>query len=102
MQSISRLMNDLVPRHQLDSALLVRQVLSAYYEHEDLINIGAYRKGANKLVDAAIDLLDDVNTFLKQRVDERVSLQQNADALIALAKKIAARMMAAPAATFNK
>jgi flagellum-specific ATP synthase len=68
--------------------------MAAYRDHEDLISIGAYRKGANKTVDAAIDLWDDINRFLRQRVDEKSTLAESTELLMALHKKIQAKMAA--------
>jgi flagellum-specific ATP synthase len=92
LDSISRLMSDITPRRQQDAALAVRELMAAYRDHEDLISIGAYRKGANKAVDAAIDLWDEINRFLKQRVDESTTLTQSVESLMTLHKKIQARM----------
>jgi flagellum-specific ATP synthase len=92
LDSISRLMSDITPRPQQDAALAVRELMAAYRDHEDLISIGAYRKGANKAVDAAIDLWDEINRFLKQRVDESTTLTQSVESLMTLHKKIQARM----------
>ncbi len=56
-------------------------------------------KARNKAVDAAIDLWDDINRFLRQRVDEKTSITESIEALLALHKKIQARMAAStPAA----
>ena len=48
----------------------VRELLAAYRDHEDLISIGAYRKGANRTVDAAIEMRDEINRFLRQGIEE--------------------------------
>jgi flagellum-specific ATP synthase len=70
LPSLSRLMNDItLPEHR-EAAGVVRELLAAYRDHEDLISIGAYRKGANRTVDLAIDMLEPINTFLRQRIDE--------------------------------
>lgn len=70
LNSISRIMPDLVDEdHRLRAAKL-RQLLSAYREHEDLINIGAYVKGSSELVDRAIDRQDEINSFLQQWITE--------------------------------
>ncbi len=92
LQSLSRLMNDIVPLEHQNAAQLVRQVLAAHRDHEDLISIGAYRKGANKLVDAAIDMYDEIHAFLKQRVEERVTFEQVVEGLQLLGRKIATRL----------
>ena len=43
----------------------MRELLAAYRDHEDLISVGAYRRGSNRLVDVAIDMQDDMNRFLR-------------------------------------
>ena len=40
--------------------------MATYQEAEDLINIGAYKRGSNKKIDRAMDLIDPINNFLKQ------------------------------------
>ncbi len=82
--SLSRLMSDITPRAQQDAAIAVRELLGAYRDHEDLISIGAYRRGSNRSVDLAIDLQDEMNRFLRQRVDEPVKLTDAVAALIRL------------------
>ena len=54
LNSISRLMPDIVSREQREAATVVRELIAVHHEHEDLISIGAYRKGSHPLVDAAI------------------------------------------------
>lgn len=44
----------------------MREILSTYKEAEDLINIGAYKSGANPKIDRSIKLIDPINDFLKQ------------------------------------
>jgi flagellum-specific ATP synthase len=90
-ESISRLMNDIVPQPQQDAALLIRELLAANRDHEDLISIGAYRKGANRAVDTAIEMLDEINRFLRQRIDEHVSGVEAAAALAQLYQRAQAR-----------
>jgi flagellum-specific ATP synthase len=53
-----------------------------------LISIGAYRRGGNKLVDAAIDLQDDLNGFLRQRVDQPSSIDEARKGLMLLSQKV--------------
>jgi flagellum-specific ATP synthase len=90
-ESISRLMNDIVPPSQQDAALLIRELLAAYRDHEDLISIGAYRKGANRAVDTAIEVLDDINRFLRQKIEEEVAGAEAASALAQLYQRAQAR-----------
>lgn len=97
LDSISRLMNDIVSRDQLAAAQAVRRLLSAYRENEDLITIGAYRKGSNRTVDAAITLREEINALLQQTSTDTTDASAIVATLIALGKKAMA-MIAAPAA----
>jgi len=76
LPSLSRLMNDIATPEHREAAGVVRELLSAYRDHEDLISIGAYRKGANRTVDLAIEMLEPINAFLRQRVEEGSSVAE--------------------------
>jgi flagellum-specific ATP synthase len=81
LNSVSRVMRDIIsPRHQ-ELAGRARNVLAAYAEAEDLINIGAYVKGSNPRIDYAIGKIDAINSFLKQNFDESTSLEQTKEEL---------------------
>jgi flagellum-specific ATP synthase len=70
LSSVSRVQRQVVDP---DHARLVKQIrahLAAYKEMEDLINIGAYQRGANPRVDAAIDRMEGINAFLQQEISE--------------------------------
>ncbi len=75
LASVSRLMADLVPLSYLQKAGKIREFLSTYRKAEDMVNIGAYAKGSNPKIDLALKKIDSVNSFLIQRSDERVSLE---------------------------
>jgi len=68
--SVSRLMYDIADREQSSDASKLRNILSTYESNYDLISIGAYKKGANPALDAAIAKIDKINAFLQQKVDE--------------------------------
>jgi len=97
LDSISRVMTDIVGREHREAAGLVRQMLSTYRDHEDLISIGAYRRGSNPTVDLAIDMLPAINDYLKQQVDEPSSVEQSQAALLDLVRQ--ARSLEAAAET---
>ena len=81
LSSTSRVMRDITsPRHQ-ELAGRARNVLAAYTEAEDLINIGAYVAGSNPRIDYAISRIDAVNKFLRQNFDESTSLKQTQEDL---------------------
>lgn len=76
LPSLSRLMNDVTTPEHREAAGTVRELLAAYRDHEDLISIGAYRKGANRTVDLAIEMLEPINAFLRQRIDEGSNVEE--------------------------
>ena len=87
LASLSRLMSDVASEEHRRAATAVRSLLAAHRDHEDLISIGAYRRGGNKLVDAAIEMQDDLNGFLRQRVDQPSSVEDARQALLLLQQK---------------
>jgi flagellum-specific ATP synthase len=87
LESISRLMNDIVPSEHRQAAQTIRELLAVYRDHEDLISIGAYRPGANPLVDTSIAMRDELQKYLRQAVDEKSSVEQARSELLALAKR---------------
>jgi flagellum-specific ATP synthase len=84
LDSVSRLMVDVVPEEQVMFSHMVRDVLATYGEAQDLINIGAYVKGSNPKIDYAWSKIDEVNGFLKQRIEDSADFEQSATALRAL------------------
>lgn len=86
--SISRLMNDICDERQLQKAKVLRDLLAVYNENSDLIAIGAYKKGSNPSVDRAIAHIDEVNEFLVQRVNEKVSYDETLERMETLAQTI--------------
>jgi flagellum-specific ATP synthase len=74
LASVSRLMPDLVPMSYMQKAGKIREWLSTYQKAEDMLNIGAYAKGSNPKIDLALKKIDLINSFLVQRSDEQVSL----------------------------
>ncbi len=68
--STSRVMADVTsPEHQ-QRALAFKQVLATYQESEDLINIGAYVKGANPAIDYALSKISPMVNYLRQTSQE--------------------------------
>ncbi len=75
LQSISRCMSQIVERPHKDVAGKLKNVLATYNDAEDLINIGAYKKGSNKNIDYAIEKIDAVNAFLMQSTEDKFSYE---------------------------
>ncbi len=71
LQSISRVMSQIATSEHKKMAGQIKNIMATYNEAEDLINIGAYKRGSNKNIDFAMDKIDKVNEFLIQGVDEK-------------------------------
>ena len=82
--SISRVMHDIVPLAQTQSARRLKQTLSTYEHNRDLVAIGAYQRGSDPRIDAAIAQWPLVTQFLQQGMHERVGLQDSVAQLAAL------------------
>jgi FliI/YscN family ATPase len=96
LSSISRLMLDVTTPQHRAAALTIRQLLAAYAEHEDLLSIGAYRRGSNKSVDAAVEMRDAIDGLLRQAVDTSLSFERIVEQLITLAIQCQAKMQTPP------
>ncbi len=76
LQSISRCMSQIATREHKQISGKLKNVLATYNESEDLINIGAYKRGSNKSIDYAMDKIDAVNAFLMQDVDAKFDFEE--------------------------
>ncbi|NOX17051.1 MAG: flagellar protein export ATPase FliI [Chlorobi bacterium] len=81
LQSVSRVMPDIVSEERRQRAVQFNEILSTYFEAEDLINIGAYVKGSNPQIDHALTKINDFRKFLKQDMNEKSSLSEAAQRL---------------------
>jgi len=87
LKSISRLRSDVTPKEALVASRELIRLLATYRRVEDMVNIGAYARGANPEIDRALDMIGPINTFLRQDVAERQTLEECFQAVIALAGK---------------
>lgn len=76
LQSISRCMSSIVTNEHKAAAGKLKNVLATYHDAEDLINIGAYKSGSNPDIDYAISKIKEVNEFLLQDVNTKVSFEE--------------------------
>ena len=84
LKSVSRLMNHIVSKEHVRNAERLRELLSKYIENEDLINIGAYKKGSSQDIDEAIRKYPEIISFLKQGTGEAVTKEESVEQLINL------------------
>lgn len=69
--SISRAMTSLISNEHYARVRHFKQLLSNYQRNRDLINVGAYAKGSDPMLDKAITLWPVLEAFLQQGIDER-------------------------------
>ncbi|PCK06341.1 MAG: flagellum-specific ATP synthase FliI [Alteromonadaceae bacterium] len=68
--SISRVMPNIVPPNQLKDAQRFKQLLARFKANRDLIAIGAYKRGSDPDIDAAIERFPHLRKFLSQSMTE--------------------------------
>lgn len=81
LDSISRVMNEIVDDDHKNSANELRRNLAIYRDAEDLINVGAYVKGSNPDIDKSIRLHKKINGFLTQDTFDSFSFGETAELL---------------------
>ncbi len=81
LQSISRVMPDIVTKNHRDRVIAFKDILATYNEAEDLVNIGAYVKGSNPAIDHALAKISTLRTYLKQDMMEKSLLHEAAQKL---------------------
>jgi flagellum-specific ATP synthase len=77
-RSISRVMSDVVEPGRIAQAQRARELLATYREVEDLLAIGAYRRGSIPRFDDAIERMPKLEGFLKQGFNEVSTPEQTA------------------------
>src|SRR5690606_27393384 len=87
LKSISRVMNQITSRDHKSNAEKIRGLMATYLNSEDLINIGAYKRGSSIEVDEAIRFYPKIISFLKQQTDEKYSFEESLRLLAQLAEK---------------
>jgi flagellum-specific ATP synthase len=84
LESISRVMPEVVDAQHIGWAQWARGILATYRDAEDLINIGAYQVGNNPKIDQAIRYVGHIRGFLKQEIDEKVPFADTLEQLRSL------------------
>lgn len=80
--SISRLATSIITSEHRDAASKMRKLLAMYRENKDLIDVGMYQMGTNPRLDAAIDMMPQINAFLQQRTSDSVDMEDTISKLV--------------------
>lgn len=84
LDSVSRLADEVSTREHIEARRVVTRLLAAYAEVEDLLQIGAYAKGANPLTDRAVELHERIASLLRQERDEHEEFETSLAKLMEL------------------
>jgi len=82
--SISRVMDDIINTQQRQYANKLKETMAIYRKAEDLINIGAYVSGSNPKIDYAIEMIEKINGYLKQDIDQTTNFDDSISQLAQL------------------
>lgn len=76
-KSISRVVNNIVDKPILELVNQFKRIYSAYQQNKDVINIGMYQSGSDRVIDEAIHYKDKMSDFLKQAIDESCDMENS-------------------------
>ena len=77
LQSVSRVMSDIVSDAQAEAAKAIIRSMAEYRNSEDLINLGAYQQGNNAKIDAAIQMKEPIDQYLQQNRNAAVNFSES-------------------------
>jgi flagellum-specific ATP synthase len=86
--SISRLMSTVSSKDHIEAARNIKELYAIYQDAKDLIDVGAYKKSSNPKIDKAIEHIDEINDFLTQFTDEKISYNETLEIMKDLNNKI--------------
>ncbi|MBC7924975.1 MAG: FliI/YscN family ATPase [Bryobacteraceae bacterium] len=89
LQSVSRVMPQIVSRDHLKASQKIRESLAAYERSSDLIQLGAYVAGTNQQLDVAIRQRGRVLSFLQQDSATKAPLETTLDGMREIAAALA-------------
>lgn len=85
LESKSRVRDQVIAPEHRESANALLRLEASYRKNEDLLLVGAYQKGSDPQVDAAVALRQPVLEFLQQRPDEPTPFEHSTGMLMHLA-----------------
>jgi type III secretion protein N (ATPase) len=74
--SRSRVMDAVITADHRRRAARMRELLARYQEAEFLLQVGEYKAGADKITDEAVEKIDELRAFLRQRGDEFTAFEE--------------------------
>jgi flagellum-specific ATP synthase len=77
LASLSRVASHVTTPQQRQMAVALRRVMAARRQAQDLLDVGAYQRGANLFVDAAVDNEVGIEAFLTQGIGDGTSADES-------------------------
>jgi flagellum-specific ATP synthase len=87
LSSVSRVMIDVVDSKHMKAAQFLKEMMARYTEAEDLIHIGAYKKGSDPRIDLSLDMIAPIRKLLCQDINEGCSWEKGKEQLLAMAAR---------------
>jgi len=81
LQSISRLSKRVNGKQSLKACGMIRTLMATYQDNATMITAGIYQKGNSPQIDAAIDMHDRIEEFLKQEEYDQCPIKDTLDKL---------------------
>lgn len=81
LKSVSRMMPDCNSDAENALIQLARTTVSTYEDMAEMIRLGAYRKGSDRDVDHAMEIYPRIENFIRQKMEEHVSIDASYDEL---------------------
>lgn len=88
LNSVSRVMINIVPPEHNSAANRFKEVLAVYREAKDLIDVGAYQLGSSKKIDLAIKMIDTMTDFIRQGINEESKYTDSVKKLLEIYENI--------------
>ena len=95
--SVSRSMLQITSTQHQEQARLLKESFATYRANQDLISVGAYRSGADPLIDRAIASQDIIRQFVRQPLTERLGFDDSVEQLDRVANDMLVTQTVEPA-----
>ena len=86
--SVSRLFTEICEPEHMEAAGKMRELLATYKDARDLIDVGAYEHGSNPKIDIAIQMMPEINAFLRQSIKDTVSMETTIETLTEMMRNV--------------
>jgi flagellum-specific ATP synthase len=79
-------MPDIITKNHMEAFGNIKNMIAVYREAEDLINIGAYKQGANPEIDRSVQLHNAIQSFLKQNMTDHYTYEETLEMMETISK----------------